>query len=265
MEETLILVDEDDCETGSAQNPTHLPAVEESSPTRHPLIRHLAVILDGNRRWAARQGLSCIEGYRAGGARVHHLLEWCAQLEIPFITLWPLSLENLQRDPEELAGLIDVIVSVINELANSGRWRLHILGDTDALAPAANNSIRNAQSRTRHVKGPCVNIAVAYSGRQEIIRAVRSVIKEFMASNALEQLPDAITEQRLQQALDTGDQPGPDLVIRTSGEQRLSGFMPWQCAYSEFYFSSLCWPEFTQEEFHQAMTVYQHRQKRFGV
>jgi len=228
-------------------------------------IKHLAVILDGNRRWASQRGLPIVSGYRAGGDNVHRFLGWCEQAGIPLVTLWPLSAENLRRNPQELQALLTVIVDVFDELADSGRWHLHILGDLARLPPAVARSISKAEQRTRRVKGIEVNIAVAYSGRQEVLHAVQCLLAEHASAGTLDQLINMLSAELIASKLYTAGQPDPDMVIRASGEQRLSNFMPWQSAFSEFYFSPRCWPEFGLADFEDALAAYQRRQRRFGM
>lgn len=228
-------------------------------------IRHLAVILDGNRRWASQRGFPVVNGYRAGGDNVHRFLGWCEAAGIPLVTLWPLSAENLRRDPQELQALLTVIVDVFDELADSGRWRLHILGDLVRLPSAVARSISMAEQRTRRIMGVEVNIAVAYSGRQEVLHAVQCLLAEHRSAGTLDQLVDLLSTELIASKLYTAGQPDPDMVIRASGEQRLSNFMPWQSAFSEFYFSPMCWPEFGLADFEDALATYQRRQRRFGI
>jgi short-chain Z-isoprenyl diphosphate synthase len=242
--------------------------IERSVPsnlTTPAPIGHVAVILDGNRRWARQRGLPVIDGYCAGGDNVHHFLGWCEEMGIPLVTLWPLSAENLRRDPQQLQALLSVIVDVFGELADSGRWRLHVLGDLSCLPQAIAQRIKKAEHRTHSVNGMDVNIAVAYSGRQEVLHAVQCLLTEHASAGTLDQLAGLLTAELIAGKLYTAGQPDPDLVIRTSGEQRLSNFMPWQSAFSEFYFSPVCWPDFSLADFEGAINAYRLRQRRFGV
>ncbi|HUB91855.1 MAG TPA: polyprenyl diphosphate synthase [Dyella sp.] len=236
-----------------------------SSASQSAHISHLAVILDGNRRWASQRGLPIVDGYRAGGDNVHRFLGWCEEAGIPLVTLWPLSMENLRRDPQELQALLTVIVDVFDELAESDRWRLHILGDLARLPPAVAQRISMAEQRTHRSKGVEVNIAVAYSGRHEVLRAVQCLLAEHSLAGTLDQLINVLSTELIASKLYTAGQPDPDMVIRASGEQRLSNFMPWQSAFSELYFSPMCWPEFGLADFEDALATYQRRQRRFGM
>ncbi|MBU9340929.1 polyprenyl diphosphate synthase [Burkholderia multivorans] len=243
----------------------YMPHPTDSSPVDWPApLRHLAVILDGNRRWADRLGLQSIDGYRAGGRNVHALLSWCSEVGIQTVTLWPLSAENLTRDPDELRGLLTVIADVFDELSQCGRWHLHIIGDLGRLPPATAHRIRAAEQRTAGVAGLNVNIAVAYSGRLELLHAVRALIADHLAAGTLDTLLAQLDPELLASRLYTAGQPDPDLVIRTSGEQRLSNFMLWQSAFSEFHFTPVCWPDFSRADFDEALRTYQSRHRRFG-
>jgi short-chain Z-isoprenyl diphosphate synthase len=234
-----------------------------SLPVSTP-IRHLAVILDGNRRWANRLGLPTVDGYRAGGRNVHALLSWCEEVGIPVVTLWPLSTENLSRDPDELQDLLRVIGDVLDELAASGRWRLRLIGDLARLPDGVAERMRRAEQRTTWVRGLDVNIAVAYSGRVDVLRAIRSLIQEHLAAGTIDQLLETLSAELIARRLCTAGQPEPDLVIRTSGEQRLSNFMLWQTAFSELYFAPACWPDFGRADFDRAIAAFGRRSRRFG-
>jgi short-chain Z-isoprenyl diphosphate synthase len=246
---------------GAKRESQQCDASSRAQPAR---IRHLAVILDGNRRWAERLGLPIIDGYRAGGRNVHALLSWCEEIGIPTVTLWPLSTENLRRDADEVGGLLCVIVEVLDELADSGRWRLHIIGELGQLPHDTAERILAAERRTAEVLGTDVNIAIAYSGRVDILRAIRLLIKEHLASGTIEQLLANLDAELIAGRLYTGGTSEPDLVIRTSGEQRLSNFMLWQIAFSELYFTPTCWPDFDRREFDQAVAFFASRSRRFG-
>ncbi|MBB5119442.1 polyprenyl diphosphate synthase [Streptomyces eurocidicus] len=231
-----------------------------------PLLRHLAVILDGNRRWAHDRGLPILAGYQRGGQRVLDLLSWCRNAhEIETVTLWPLSIENLRRPHGELTDLLCVIMSIAEQIAATGHWRIRIIGAPEVLpAPLADGLVRLAH-RSGHRSDPVVNIAVAYGGRDEITRAVRNLILAHREAGTLPVLADGIRPEEFDHYLDTSGQPDPDLVIRTSGEQRLSGFMPWQTVYSEFYFCPVHWPEFDKGEFDKALGHYRTRRRRLGL
>ncbi|AOJ35440.1 MULTISPECIES: polyprenyl diphosphate synthase [Burkholderia cepacia complex] len=256
MTQAAALSAPDACSFGTPETPT----ASEGVP-----LRHLAVILDGNRRWADRLGLPTIDGYRAGGRNVHALLSWCEAAAIPMVTLWPLSTENLKRNAEELVGLLTVIVKVLDELARSGRWRLRVIGDLTKLPSTVAERIGDAVRSTEQVQGLEVNIAVAYSGRLELLSAIRALISEHAAAGSLDQLLADLSPELIASRLYTAGQPDPDLVIRTSGEQRLSNFMLWQSSFSELYFTPVCWPEFGRADFDDAIRFFYSRHRRFGL
>lgn len=223
--------------------------------------RHVAVILDGNRRWAQERGNSTLEGYRAGGRKVPELLDWCEGIGIEVVTLWPLSADNLKRSTEEVQGLITVIGEVLNELAAARRWRIRLIVQIDRLPRDAITAIRATEEMTADLYGITVNIALVYDGRAEITAAVQALMRERSAQGSAD---TAITEEDISSRLTTHGQPDPDLIIRTSGEQRLSGFLPWQTVYSEIYFCPTHWPDFSKTEFYRALEWYDTRERRFG-
>jgi short-chain Z-isoprenyl diphosphate synthase len=177
------------------------------------------------------------------------------------VTLWPLSADNLSRPPTELKGLIAVITEVLAELAAARQWRIHLIGQVDRLPSEAIRAIRSAENLTASIHGYTVNIALAYDGRAEITAAVRSILRERAAQSVG---VTEITEAEIAARLSTHGQPDPDLIIRTSGEQRLSGFLPWQSVYSEIYFSPKYWPDFRKSDFDRAVKWYRTRCRRFG-
>ncbi|MFE5946806.1 polyprenyl diphosphate synthase [Streptomyces sp. NPDC056480] len=225
-------------------------------------LRHLAVIVDGNRRWAKSRGLPSSAGYRNGGKRVMELLTWCENVaEIEVVTLWPLSTENLNRPESELTDLLSVIVGTTAKIAETQRWRVRLIGCLDRLPEQATKDLLHTAHQTDHLTGKVVNIAAAYGGRDEIARAVKNLIT---ARQAAGDLFSDVHPDEIGRYLDTAGQSDPDLVIRTSGEQRLSGFMPWQTAYSEFYFTPTPWPEFSHNDFIQALSWYHRRTRNYG-
>ena len=232
-------------------------------PEQRP--RHIGVILDGNRRWAEEQGATSAAGHRAGAAKIREFLTWCDDAGVEYVTLWLLSTDNLNRPPEELAALFNIIEDTVTDLAAQGRWRLHHVGALDLLPASLASLLIEAQERTANVNGALVNVAVAYGGRREVVDAVRSWLQEQAEQGAnLDELASAIEAEHISEHLYTAGQPDPDLVIRTSGEQRLSGFLLWQSAHSEFYFCEAFWPDFRHVDFLRALRAYADRQRRFG-
>ena len=228
--------------------------------------KHVGVMLDGNRRWAKAVGAETAEGYQAGADNIRPLLGWCEEVGVEVVTLWLLSSDNLtSRPPEQLTGLLGIIEGAVQSLADAGRWRIHPVGALDLLPSEMAEHLKAAEEATRHNDGLLVNIAVGYGGRREIADAVRSLMLEQSASGAtLEQLAETIDVEHIARHLYTKGQPDPDLVIRTSGEQRLGGFLLWQSAQSEFYFCEALWPDFRRVDFLRAIRAYAERERRFG-
>ena len=237
--------------------------------SKSELPRHIAVLCDGNRRWARDAGHDDVSyGYRAGAAKIAEMLRWCQDAGIEMATVYLLSTENLQRDPEELSSLIEIITDVVEEIcAPANRWSVRTVGDLELLGEEPARRLRDAVESTerRHGRTFHVNVAVGYGGRQEIVDAVRALLgKELANGAAADQLIEAVTAEAISENLYTSGQPDPDLVIRTSGEQRLSGFLLWQSAYSEMWFTEAYWPEFRRVDFLRALRDYTARHRRYG-
>ena len=227
--------------------------------------KHVGVMLDGNRRWARAVGTDTAQGHRAGAANIEPLLGWCEEIGVEVVTLWLLSTDNLNRPAAELEPLLGIIGDVVETLVSEGRWRLHPVGALDLLPPAVAARLKEAEEATRDVDGLLVNIAVGYGGRREIADAVRSLLHEHAGrGTSLEELAEVIDVEHIAEHLYTKGQPDPDLVIRTSGEQRLGGFLLWQSAQSEFYFCEAYWPDFRRVDFLRAVRAYAERERRFG-
>jgi len=227
--------------------------------------QHIGVMLDGNRRWAKGVGGDTTHGYRAGAANIEPLLEWSEDVGVGVVTLWLLSTDNLNRPPEQLEGLLAVIGDAVEQLAEQRRWRIHPVGALDLLPAPLANRLKEAEESTRDVDGILVNVAVPYGGRREIADAVRSLLQEHAErGTSLEELAEVIDVDHIAEHLYTKGQPDPDLVIRTSGEQRLGGFLLWQSAQSEFYFCEAYWPEFRKVDFLRAIRAYAQRERRYG-
>jgi short-chain Z-isoprenyl diphosphate synthase len=233
----------------------------------HP--RHVGVIVDGNRRWARDMGyVDPNDGHRVGAAKIKELLRWCDHAGVEHVTLWLLSTDNLSRSGAELDPLLQIIENLASELAEDGNpWQLHMVGALDLLPGATVAALKAAEERTVGRSGGAhVNIAVGYGGRREIADAVRSLLLEHArAGTPLEELAEFIDVDHIAEHLYTKGQPDPDLVIRTSGEQRLSGFLLWQSAHSEFYFCDVYWPGFRRVDFLRALRSYASRQRRYGA
>jgi short-chain Z-isoprenyl diphosphate synthase len=228
---------------------------------------HVGVMLDGNRRWARKAGFSNPnEGHRAGAAHIADLLDWCQAAGINMVTLWLLSTENLRRADDELLPLLAIITDVVDELAAPGQpWKLRIVGARDVLPPPMATRLTAAEIRTEERTGLQVNIAVGYGGRQEIVDAVTSMLRTGLQEGAgIQELIDSLGVDTIGEHLYTSGLPDPDLVIRTSGEQRLSGFLLWQSAHSEFWFCEAYWPDFRRVDFLRALRDYAARHRRYG-
>jgi short-chain Z-isoprenyl diphosphate synthase len=229
------------------------------------LPQHVGVMLDGNRRWARAVGADTASGHRAGAANISPFLEWCDELGIEVVTLWLLSTDNLNRPPGELEPLLRIIEGVVADLAADGRWRLNPVGALDLLPDPTARALKEAAEATRGVPGLLVNVAVGYGGRREITDAVRELLLEHAREGTpLEELAEQLDVEHIADHLYTRGQPDPDLVIRTSGEQRLSGFLLWQSAHSEYYFCEAYWPDFRRVDFLRALRAYALRHRRFG-
>jgi short-chain Z-isoprenyl diphosphate synthase len=230
------------------------------------LPRHVGVMLDGNRRWAKSVGGDSAHGYRAGAANIEPLLEWCEEVGVQVVTLWLLSTDNLNRPPDQLTGLLGIIEGAVTSLADQQRWRLHPVGALDILPGATAQVLKDAEDRTSAVDGMLVNVAVGYGGRREIADAVRSLLQQHAErGTSLEELAEVLDVEHIAEHLYTKGQPDPDLVIRTSGEQRLGGFLLWQSAQSEFYFCEAYWPDFRRVDFLRAIRAYTQRERRYGA
>jgi short-chain Z-isoprenyl diphosphate synthase len=234
-----------------------------------PVPRHVGVIVDGNRRWAREMGyVDPNDGHRVGAVRIKELLGWCQQAGIEHVTLYLLATDNLRRPAAELEPLLRILEDLATELAEAGNpWRLRMVGALDLLPASTATALKAAQERTRDRSGGMeVNMAVGYGGRQEIADAVRSLLHEHAAAGGtIEELAEILDVEHIAEHLYTRGQPDPDLVIRTSGEQRLSGFLLWQSAHSEFYFHDANWPDFRRVDFLRALRSYAGRQRRYGA
>lgn len=234
-------------------------------PAQRP--RHIAVMLDGNRRWARDAGFVDVnDGHRVGAARIADLLAWCEEAHVEVVTLFLLSTDNLSRPAEELEPLLEIIADVVDDLSGpDARWRLRVVGALDRLPVPISERLSAAAERTVGRPGLELNVAVCYGGRQEIADAVRKLLLQHAeAGTTIEELAEVLDVDHIAANLYTSGQPDPDLVIRTSGEQRLSGFLLWQSAHSEFWFCEAYWPEFRKIDFLRALRDYSARHRRFG-
>ncbi|HNT61027.1 MAG TPA: polyprenyl diphosphate synthase [Candidatus Bilamarchaeaceae archaeon] len=225
-----------------------------------PRPKHVVIIPDGNRRWGEQHGISREEAYRIGIEKIADVAKWCREEGVPILTMWGFSTENFQRDPEEIRKLFGLfqrnLIEAVRRKEEKDRYgvRVRFLGRT-SLFPSEVQGLFQEVERLTAGKGDYqLNLLLAYGGRAEIVDAVKAVLKE----------GKEITEESISSHLYTAGIPDPDLVIRTSGEQRLSGLLPWQSAYSELYFSQKLWPDFTRDDFMAALKFYENTGRRFG-
>jgi short-chain Z-isoprenyl diphosphate synthase len=237
----------------------------------HPVPHHVALIMDGNRRWARELGLHGVrDGHSHGADKAIELLDWCSAIGIREVTLWALSLENLERPAEEVAAITEIARETLDALAQRDRVRrmqmsLQVIGRRDLLPERLREAAERGEAETRGRAGLRVTLALGYSGRDELVEAARGAVRSLVAEGtAPDALADALTAERLAAQLYTSGSSDPDLIIRTSGEVRLSGFLPWQSAYSEFYFCEAYWPAFREIDLLRAVRTYQQRARRFG-
>ena len=226
---------------------------------------HVGVILDGNRRWAKENpDANDPKGHRRGAEKIAEFLGWCEEAQVRVVTLWLLSTDNFKRSESELKDLITVISDTIDQLQTCGRWRLKAVGALDILPPALAEKLSHLDGTGSGTLE--VNIAVGYGGRREIVDAVKGyLVDSAEQGKTLREAADALSADSISQYLYTAGQPDPELLIRTSGEQRLGGFLLWQSALSEFYFCEAYWPDFRRVDFLRALRDYSQRQRRLGA
>jgi short-chain Z-isoprenyl diphosphate synthase len=236
-----------------------------------PPPRHVGIILDGNRRYARKHGLvDPRAAYDLGAKKLDDVLAWCSELQIPAVTLWVCSIDNLKRPQAEVRSILAAVETKIHALARDPaihrlRVRVRAVGRL-ALLPASTAAVlREAEDVTTSYDGVTLTIAIAYGGREEIADAIRALIRDKIRQGAtLETIAGEITPEAVDAHLYTAGLPEPDLIIRTSGEVRLSGFLLWQSVHSEFYFSDVNWPDFRKVDFLRAVRSFQQRARRFG-
>ena len=228
------------------------------------LPRHIAIIMDGNGRWAKREGMARMFGHRKGVETVHQITEAAAELGIKYLTLYTFSTENWIRPKEEVDALMGLLVDTIAKETPTlmkNNIRLETIGDLERLPEQTRNKFIQCIQETSKNTGLTLVVALSYSSRWEIIRATQQIAQAIKDGKIL---VEDINEELMSSSMTTHYMPDPDLLIRTSGELRISNFLLWQLAYSELYFTDCLWPEFTTEEFYRAIVNYQHRERRFG-
>lgn len=229
------------------------------------LPKHIAIILDGNRRWAKSKGKPASFGHKTGADTLEKIVRYANKIGIKYLTAYVFSTENWKRSQEEVSALMMILQNYLDDFgkrADLENIKINIIGNPNRLSEKMQKSINNCMERTKNNTGIVFNIALNYGGRDEILRAVRKIANEVKENNLN---PDEITENTIQENLYTKNQPDPDLVIRTSGEMRLSNFLLWQIAYSEFLFVQKNWPDFNEQDLDKAIEEYQKRTRKFGA
>ncbi|WP_297631389.1 isoprenyl transferase [uncultured Clostridium sp.] len=237
---------------------------EDISLDMDNIPKHIAIIMDGNGRWAKKRKLPRTMGHKAGVETIRRVLKEADRIGIKYMTLYAFSTENWKRPKDEVGALMKLLVQYlrqeINELHKKG-VKINVLGDMSMLPKECREEIKKAKEKTKDNSGITMNIALNYGGRNEIIRGIKKLALEIKEGNI--DISD-INEEMFENYLYTKDIPDPDIIIRPSGEQRLSNFLLWQCAYSEFWYSDICWPDFKEKDLHQAIYDFQQRDRRFG-
>ncbi len=235
------------------------------------LPRHIGIIMDGNRRYARQSGLNrIVDGHALGAEKLREVLNWCYEFEIPIVTVWSFSLDNFHRDSSEVEGLLGLFEAktwelVQHEDVHRNQVKVRYIGKVDRLPESLQEAIHAAEAATAHYDKNALNIAIAYGGREEITDAFsRYLLDQSRMGRTLEDVLARLDPGALESYLYTSGIPEPDLIIRTSGEVRLSGFLLWQSAYSEYYFCDTYWPAFRKIDFLRALRSYDQRQRRFG-
>ena len=226
------------------------------------LPRHVAIILDGNGRWAKARGLPRTAGHGARAEAFRRIGNYCKDIGIEYLTVYAFSTENWKRPPEEVRTIMAIFEKYMMEalsIMERDRFKMRFFGDLTALSPRLQELMAAAEEKSTHYEGCQMNMCINYGGRDEIIRAVRRYAQEFKDGTAPE-----LTEETFGNYLYSAGIPDPDLIIRTSGEERLSNFLPWQGAYSELYFTDVLWPDFTERDMDAALAEFQRRDRRFG-
>ncbi len=232
--------------------------------------QHIGVILDGNRRWSKENpspsgDTSARRGHIAGAEKIIELLDWCEETEIKVVTLWLLSSDNFKRPSDEVESLLEIINAAVERLRSTGRWKIRPVGSFELLPESLQKTLRDVEMSTSKIEGITVNVAIGYGGRLEIIDAVKRYIEQSASiGKGVTEISEALSAEKVDQYLYTAGQPDPELVIRTSGEQRLGGFLLWQSHQSEFYFCEAYWPDFRKVDFLRALRSYSLRERRLG-
>ena len=227
--------------------------------------KHIAIIMDGNRRWARERGLDPKLGHKAGAKTLEKIVRYANKIGLQYITVYAFSTENWKRTEDEVGALMLLLQSYLDEYskrADTENIKVKVLGDISALPEGMQKSIKNCMERTKENTGVTFNIALNYGGRDEILKAVKKIAQDVKEDRIK---INEITEETISNSLYTAGQPDPDLLIRTSGELRTSNFLPWQIVYSEFVFTDKNWPDFEEKDLDEAIEIYQRRNRKFGA
>ena len=237
---------------------------ELAAPDMTRLPRHIAIIMDGNGRWAKKRGLPRTAGHAAGAETFRTIATYCKEIGLDYLTVYAFSTENWKRPEAEVTAIMGLLKKYLMEAIGQmerDRVKMEFFGDTSVLTPELQELIARTREISKHYEGCQVNICLNYGGRDEILRAARAFAQECAEGKAK---PEDLTEERLSGGLFSAGVPDPDLVIRPSGELRLSNFLLWQSAYSEFYYSDVLWPDYTKEDLNRAIAAFQQRDRRYG-
>ncbi|MBP3286855.1 MAG: isoprenyl transferase [Prevotella sp.] len=233
---------------------------QEIDMTRIP--EHIAIIMDGNGRWAMDRGLDRTFGHKAGLDNLEAITTICSNLGVKYLTVYAFSIENFNRPAYEVEALMGLVLSFIKmDLFHNNNVSFHVVGDRERLPKSVQDKLRSMEEETAMYDGMAMTIAMGYSSKQEIVNATKKIALEVQSGKMS---ADDINEETISKHLWTAWMPDPDLLIRTGGEVRISNYLLWQCAYSEFYFCDTYWPDFGEEDLHKAIASYQRRQRRFG-
>lgn len=248
--------------------------MNENNEEKMVVPSHIAIIMDGNGRWAQRQGMPRVAGHNAGMKSLKATVRACGELGVDYLTVYAFSTENWKRPIDEVSGIFKIMVFYIKkELKelNDENVRVNVIGEWNVIPEDARNSLINAVETTKNNTGLVFTIALNYGGRREITDAVKALVRaeadrvgDGAAAEEVVSRIENITEEELGKYLDTGNIPDPDIIVRTGGEMRLSNFLLWQCAYSEFIFTDVYWPDFDKAELVRCIEIYNHRNRRYG-
>ncbi|MCL4387127.1 MAG: polyprenyl diphosphate synthase [Patescibacteria group bacterium] len=241
-----------------AKTKTDTLVLEKLAYKNRALPRHIAIIMDGNRRWAKKRGLGINSGHREGAKTLEKIIRYLGEKKLPILTIYAFSTENWKRDEKQIKGLLSIMIKFLKEkekelIANN--IVLKVIGDLDRFPNQIKNRIKNLVERTKTNKGSVLNVALNYGGRDEIIRAINKIVDKGKK---------IISETEFDNFLDTKDIPDPDIMIRTGGEKRLSNFLLWQLSYAELFFTNTLWPDFSIEELEDIISEFQYRRRNFG-